>query len=50
MFTPYLHEKRDNRVLTTVQSDYAAVLAKRVSEAKAIKADARKRRASSMRK
>ena len=32
------------------QSEYAAVLAKRVSEAKALRAESRKRRASSMRK
>ena len=32
------------------QNEYAQVLAKRVAEAKADKADARKRRASSMRK
>lgn len=36
--------------LTHVQNEYAQVLAKRVAEAKADKADARKRRASSMRK
>jgi small subunit ribosomal protein S6e len=32
------------------QNEYAQILAKRVAEAKAHKADARKRRASSMRK
>lgn len=32
------------------QNEYAQILAKRVSEAKATKADARKRRASSVRK
>lgn len=34
----------------TQQSEYAQVLAKRIAEAKVQKADARKRRASSMRK
>lgn len=33
-----------------LQNEYAAILAKRVNEAKALKADLRKRRASSMRK
>jgi small subunit ribosomal protein S6e len=33
-----------------VQNEYAQILAKRVAEAKALKADLRKRRASSMRK
>jgi small subunit ribosomal protein S6e len=37
-------------MLTMLQNEYAQVLAKRVAEAKAHKADARKRRASSMRK
>jgi hypothetical protein len=36
--------------LTFLQNEYAQILAKRVAEAKAHKADARKRRASSMRK
>jgi small subunit ribosomal protein S6e len=38
------------RSLTISQNEYAQVLAKRVAEAKATKADLRKRRASSMRK
>lgn len=33
-----------------MQNEYAQVLAKRVHEARALKADARKRRASSLRK
>lgn len=39
-------------VLTTLdlQNEYAQILAKRVAETKATKADARKRRASSMHK
>jgi hypothetical protein len=36
--------------LTISQSEYAAILAKRVAEAKTARADLRKRRASSMRK
>jgi small subunit ribosomal protein S6e len=37
-------------MLTSIQTEYAALLAKRVHEAKAAKVDARKRRASSMHK
>jgi hypothetical protein len=36
--------------LTYLQNEYAAILAKRVTEAKSARADLRKRRASSMRK
>jgi len=36
--------------LTKIQAEYAQILAKRVAEAKAQKADLRKRRASSLRK
>jgi len=39
-------QKRAN----SLQNEYAQILAKRVAEAKVQKADARKRRASSMRK
>ncbi len=37
-------------ILTAIQSEYAQVMHKRVSEEKQKQADARKRRASSMRK
>jgi small subunit ribosomal protein S6e len=36
--------------LTNLQNEYAAILTKRVTEAKSARADLRKRRASSMRK
>jgi hypothetical protein len=51
-FDSYVDWKPAGESLLTcfVQNEYAATLAKRVHEAKAQKADLRKRRASSMRK
>ena len=50
MFSPLSWKSVSAANKTCQQNEYAQILAKRVAEAKSLKADLRKRRASSMRK